>query len=331
MKKLQIAILLIFMTNLIFSQCEMKPMSKEVKLYVDEFLEVIEQNSLYKEELDIAVIKKLIETNANGAQKIPEVYAALRYGLRAVDKHSMFWSAEQIEEWKAPKKGKKLIGVSSKILVTKGQMFGKIAYLSMPGIGSGNPTELIYFADSLQNLIKSLDASNPIGWVLDLRNNDGGNCWPMLAGIGPLLGEGVCGYFTLEDVYQDWSYENGASMMQGRIQTQVSIQPLELKDQNPKVAVLVGPTTSSSGEVTTIAFRNRPNTKSFGQPTGGYSTTNSNFNMSDGSMLLLAISVYADRTKEKFGQEIIPDVIVEESGSEEDQTLEQAIEWLLEY
>ena len=36
--------------------------------------------------------------------------------------------------------------------------------------------------------------------MIDLRPNTGDNCWPMLAGIGPLLGEGVCGYFTDRDL-----------------------------------------------------------------------------------------------------------------------------------
>jgi len=39
----------------------------------------------------------------------------------------------------------------------------------------------------------SADRDDLIGWIVDLRGNGGGNMWPMLAGVGPVLGEGVVG------------------------------------------------------------------------------------------------------------------------------------------
>jgi C-terminal processing protease CtpA/Prc len=36
-----------------------------------------------------------------------------------------------------------------------------------------------------------MDQGNLAGWIVDLRNNGGGNMWPMLTGIGSILGEGV--------------------------------------------------------------------------------------------------------------------------------------------
>ncbi|MGZ5191759.1 MAG: S41 family peptidase [Flavisolibacter sp.] len=47
------------------------------------------------------------------------------------------------------------------------------------------------FADSIQSLIQTFDRRGISKWIIDLRKNTGGNCWPMLTGVGPLLGNGV--------------------------------------------------------------------------------------------------------------------------------------------
>src|SRR5690348_5042975 len=52
-----------------------------------------------------------------------------------------------------------------------------------------NESQFVRFETNLQRIIGDLDRYHPDGWVVDLRGNVGGNMWPMLAGIGPLLGE----------------------------------------------------------------------------------------------------------------------------------------------
>ncbi|AWX44487.1 hypothetical protein HME9304_01489 [Flagellimonas maritima] len=44
--------------------------------------------------------------------------------------------------------------------------------------------------------LKSIDHKNIKGLILHLRENTGGNCWPILTGLGPLIGDGICGYFV---------------------------------------------------------------------------------------------------------------------------------------
>jgi hypothetical protein len=51
------------------------------------------------------------------------------------------------------------------------------------------------FAEKLHAIVMDLQAQNPDGWLMDLRGNGGGNMWPMLAGIGTVLGEGDLGAF----------------------------------------------------------------------------------------------------------------------------------------
>jgi C-terminal processing protease CtpA/Prc len=207
---------------------------------------------------------------------------------------------------------------------------GDIGYVHLTGFASGDSLAVRSYADSLQSLIKRIDGPEIKGWIVDLRENTGGNCWPMLAGIGPILGDGVCGFFVSRDDKSSYHYNDGKSG--GGEYTLVAISGEPYKVQTSRVAVLTGAQTASSGEVLVAAFHGRPNTRSFGMSTAGLSTGNARFSLSDGSMLLLTTSVYADRHGYKFGKEIPPDEWVEFSyesiGSENDPAIEKAAEWI---
>jgi carboxyl-terminal processing protease len=172
------------------------------------------------------------------------------------------------------------------------------------------------------------------GWVVDLRGNTGGNMWPMIAGVGPIVGEGILGFFVDPDsVVKTWAYQDGGSLLDGVVLTLAS-SPYELVAPNPPVAVLTDGRTASSGEATTIAFRGRPDSKSFGGPTWGVSTANRGFTLSDGAMLILTVSTMADRTGRLYGAEVVPDQSVqgEKTGDPAtDQPLAAAMEWLREH
>ena len=150
------------------------------------------------------------------------------------------------------------------------------------------------FADAIQRRIAALDHDDLAGWIVDLRGNGGGNMWPMIAGVGPIVGEGILGYFVdpvgVESV---WEYPTGASFLDGAQYARVTT-PYILRRQNPRVAVLTNNGVASSGEAVAIAFRQRPNTRSFGTATCGLSTSNRGYPLSDGAVLYLTTSVMAD-------------------------------------
>jgi carboxyl-terminal processing protease len=179
-------------------------------------------------------------------------------------------------------------------------------------------------ANSIQRAIMSADRDDLIGWMVDVRGNGGGNMWPMVAGVGPVLGEGVIGYFigpTGAAIH--WEYRDGASWVNGLVQQRVD-GPYRLRRDRPRVAVLTDNGIASSGEATVIAFRGRPDTRSFGDATCGLSTSNSSFTLSDGALLNLTTMVMADRTRTKYGDSIPPDEIVRDP----DQAVQRALAWL---
>jgi len=232
------------------------------------------------------------------------------------DMHSQFQNKMQADNY-----------ASKNIVVEKPKaelLKNGIAYLYVPGFGSTNSQVMNKFADTIQHLIRKLDTENDIkGWVVDLRRNFGGNMFPMIAGLGPLTGTGNLGYFE-GDGYYAWRYEKNGVCKSVKVDN-----PYTLKAKTPKIAILVSSTTASSGEMTAISFIGKKNTRLFGQPTGGYITSNSSIRLSNGAMLFLATTYVSDRNKKKYMTKIIPDVVVEEvEGS--DKELDKASEWIYE-
>lgn len=182
-----------------------------------------------------------------------------------------------------------------------------IAYLNIPSVITMDSISLVDFASNLHSLIGKLDISTPLGWIIDLRNNPGGNCWPMIAGVGPLLGEGIVAYLIdSNNKKYVLSYKNGASLGDDTIQVIVKDQPYRIKKDSP-IAVLIGPKTASSAEILAISFIGKSNCKSFGEPSFGVSTSNENYDLKDGAILFLTTAIDADRNLKKYGDKIYPD------------------------
>ncbi len=304
-----------------------EPMTKEIEIYLDAFLNLIAENSLHRQTINLEKIASDLKMMCAGAKTYADCYSAMGVVLEHIDKHSFIMPSTRAKEWSGDS-GSESIPM---IPLTTGHVIDKkYGYIAMPGVNTGDPKVMTLFADSMQQLIASLDHESIEGWVLDLRQNTGGNCWPMMTGIGPILGEGVCGYFDYGEIKSAWYYKDGSSGTDDHVIQSITGRPYTLKKERPRVAVLTGANTGSSGEVITAAFRKRPNTKSFGSATAGYSTGNQNFTLSDETILLLATSIYTDREGEKYGEEIIPDVITKPTidGKKKDLTLEKALEWL---
>jgi C-terminal processing protease CtpA/Prc len=191
-------------------------------------------------------------------------------------------------------------------------------------------------ADTLQALVRAVDAQNPCGWVVDLRRNLGGNMWPMLVGVGPILGDGPYGSFVdANDNVTQWFYTNGtAGTMSASgaksIAASTSRQAYVLKRANAPVAVLTDSLTASSGEAITVAFRGRPATRSFGGATTGVPTANAGYALSDGAFLLIMVAVDADRTGQQYDTRIPPDVSIPQTTrpATDDATVSAALSWL---
>jgi hypothetical protein len=109
--------------------------------------------------------------------------------------------------------------------------------------------------------------------------------YPMLLSAGPILGSGRLIGFTDKKRVRVWVAYRSNTLFYGSGDTDLA--PVRIPDFSPApaVAVLTGPHTASSGEAVAIAFRGRPQTRSFGATTAGATTSPSSYRLADGATI----------------------------------------------
>lgn len=284
------------------------PIADTVRAYLDHALDLMQAYSLRRDSIDWPSFRAGAIASAAGVQRIVDVHPVIEMAVRRLgDGHSLFRRPAAARD--VQQTGARPDRAAAGSLPAGAMAGGRIGYVWVPEFGSADSLRAAAYADTLHRIIERLDARGVCGWVLDLRDNTGGNMWPMLAGVGPLLGEGTAGWFVQPaGRRQAWGYRDGASILDGEPMARVSGAAYRLRAPNPPVAVLTGPMTMSSGEAVIVAFRGRPDTRSFGGGTGGKSTANSTFRLADGATLAITTATFADRTGRVYGGPIEPDV-----------------------
>lgn len=291
--------------------------SAAASTYLNGIIDIAQRNSINRLTIDWNAYRAAVFADAGNAQNISDLTPAIRTAITLLrDGHSSYRSAAGTTIFVS------LRSCSAPPVIA--QVWpANVGYVQV-GAFSGTVEQANAYAQQIQASIGAADRGDLVGWIVDLRSNGGGNMWPMVAGLGPILGDGPLGYFIGPTGTETlWEYRNGSSTSGGIVVTTVN-PPYTLRRQQPRVAVLSDNRIASSGEATLIAFRQRPNTRSFGQPTCGLSTANSTFPLSDGATFTITTSVMADRLKNRFGDSIPPDEVINDSA----QTIQRALEWL---
>lgn len=201
----------------------------------------------------------------------------------------------------------------------------RIGLVELPAIGSQPDSKNArHYARTALASISALQAkAHPCGWILDLRDDSGGDMYPMLLAVGPILGDGrAIGFVDKSGTPAFVSYSNMTLSGGG----QVVRSPIKVEDIEPlpPVAILTGLETLSSGEAVTIAFRTRRNTRSFGEPTGGATNSPQAYRLADGAIIHLSTDWDVDRDGNVYRHAITPDTPV--NGGD---ALAAARHWLL--
>ena len=285
--------------------------------YLNELVAIMEAHSVNRLKIDWTNFRAGVVAAAGTAQSIESTFPAIETALTLLgDGHSFYQPRQGLSIAAA----RRACTSSNSSVPT---LPGTVGYVRV-GAFSGSSVEAHAFATAIQNAIAAADRDDLAGWIVDVRGNRGGNMWPMIAGVGPVLGEGRAGYF-IDPVGAEnwWEYRDGASWEGASLAQRVDT-PYRLRRESPKVAVLVDNATASSGEAVMIAFQRRPDTRSFGAVTCGLSTANEQYVMSDGASLYLTVAVMADRTKFQYGGPIQPDEEVADPLEME----QRAVAWL---
>lgn len=306
-----------------FPEGELTP---HIAAYIDEYFSFIRTKSIVKDTACIALLRNNARQMCHGNPDIHYCHFVLKnITFNLNDGHSFFSTPE---EWKEMHRGENNVQRGEAGFASGKMLNGNIACINIPTFASVDRTLVKQAADSLQQIIKALDHQSPAGWIIDLSNCTGGNSFAMFPGLGPLLGNGICGYSVSADGSRlALVYRDGRAGWDTHLDTLVTAPYSVIHPELP-IAVLYGARTGSSGEVTALALRGKKNTKSFGQETGGYTTRVDNYVLSDGASLNLASGYDADRNGVVFyGTKIPPDVTTKDR----DEAMEKAMEWLIKW
>jgi hypothetical protein len=177
-------------------------------------------------------------------------------------------------------------------------------------------------------------SSRSCGFVVDLRGNSGGDVFPMISGLSPLIGDGQM--FRM----QDRAGTIQASMLKGaavvgigpdgqetEINRVTGWQWLPMLSTSP-VAVLTDSVTASSGEIAALAFRGRQNTRFFGEKTRGLASGNDFVELQDGVTLLITSAMALDRNGRTYPNGIEPDEVILAANGQDEPVLAAATRWL---
>lgn len=278
-------------------------LSAAAKSYLDTAIDWIAANALYASNVpDWAVLRQRAYRVADGATDTAGTHDAIRYVLYQLgDHHSHFTDPAQTASV--------LRGEANLHPPTARKIGNRVGYIDLPSFTGDNPLAVEY-ASTAQREIARVDDAMICGWIVDLRTNTGGDMWPMIAGVGPILGDDPkIGAFDWPSHRQQWGYEAGSSSIDGyRVVTVAA--PYTLHRVAPPVAVLTSGQTASSGEAVVVAFRGRPATRSFGEATAGVPTANIGKDLSDGAVIVLTVAFMADRTGQAYDNRIAPDQVL---------------------
>jgi hypothetical protein len=301
------------------------PIAPAAEAYLMQAIGILRQRHIGSAGADWDTIVARARVEAAGAQHPAETYRAIRGVLATLgERHSFLvpppsTGAGTIARTSAPR------WVSGR-LPTSRLIHGRIGEVALPELDTIRPNGEAAgnaYRAALRAALQRLDKASLCGWVIDLRNNGGGNMWPMLQGLDPLLGPAPFGFFVAPNGQSAlWQREGGS------IRTSLkAVAPEEpafaLQRSAAPIAILLGPRTMSSGEMTAIALLGRADVRTFGARTAGFTTANAPIRMPDGAYLVVTETFVRDRTGRDYRGAIIPDEPTKDSDVEQ-----AAIRWI---
>ncbi len=307
--------------------------------YLNRALRIIQKHALNSDLVNWPELREQCFRMARGAKSNTETYEAIRHAIQSLGDGHSFLLVPKFQSEEVEGSPPSAVPVSRPSIASFYFEEFHVAAIKVPSFSSilqPNRLELeTQFSAEMQQTIAQQLLRRPKGWIVDLRGNMGGNMWPMLCGLGPLMGQEVVGYFKASKHCLAWFYflgRAGLRSMDGTETVKVEIQHPVLHQitESVPVAVLIDQTTASSGEAIGIAFRSRLNTRFFGQQSRGLCTGNGPVELSDGVQLILTKTVFLDRQGSSYPNGIFPDVFVEPTDAnptDGDRTVDAALSW----
>ncbi len=285
--------------------------SDSVKLFIDKSLELIEANSIHKENL--SKIKSELygkSQHLNAIDEIAPLYEEVFKQLN--DYHGGLKYNGKTYGWNNPNVMNNAY-LKDRIKTEK-RTFSKIIDKKIGYIRiTGNDDFAFKKVDSLANDIVShvntINSNKIKGWIIDLRLNTGGNMYPILLGLKEFIGNNLTfgGFRDAQNKSTgNWKIENGQLLIDGNVLYRKKDLEYFIKTDIP-IVILTSCYTASAGEMTAIAFIGRTNTFIVGEPTANYTTAVQGFRINENSGLNLSTDYVVNRALKVYKSNILPD------------------------
>ena len=338
---------------LLIGSCQTKTSSKETELnpkigtregtyiqgdgsvnlkLVDEFVGIIKTNWYKRDTVNWNTFKKNIIIKLKASKYHNKYDKVFSETLKILEPHSKYFKSK-------PSKIKSIKRISVVRYPTLFLLDSNILWIKIPSIlWKSEKLNHRMYAKIGQNLICKTKKSSST-WVIDLIGNGGGEIWPMILAIAPLLDKGNIGSFSSlkgkdcpvskcpkhEWPCNCWMNKNkwvgsGAHQMD-----HLSIQKPCKHLKSQKIFILTDSSTLSAAEAVVVAFKGQKNVYHIGQPTGGLSSANSRHSLSNGANVVIPGSVFADCNGKLYGGKIKPDITISEEILNNDRLLYKTI------
>jgi carboxyl-terminal processing protease len=295
----------------------------EIEKYLADALKVIQCKALHSASVDWGAVHAEAHETAAQARSYAGTHRLLNRVLKqAGGKHSHMALSYHLSG-----AGAALADGSGCPPLPEGMLIRGTAYLSLPRLSrrSGGPLLARRYVSVGSRLVGKLVVPQPRGWIVDLRQNTGGNMWPMIAAVAGLLDCGVLGHFLFPDGQRRaWCLNRGYVSLGRKPMARVHGRP-HRRDQVP-LAVLISARTASAGEAALVALKAQSPARTFGTATAGMTTGNITHVLPDGTRLMISTCHYADSVGQMISGPIQPDEQVDPSNDH--NALTQALAWI---
>ena len=150
--------------------------------YLSRILDTMQANSINRYRIDWAAFRQTVTQSAPNPTAIPDTHPAISTALSLLDDHHSLFVRPDGSHISNPNR----LPCSDPDVATP-SVPSDIGYVRV-GSFSGSGLTPVEFAVDVQRRIAAADKAGLSGWIVDLRGNGGGSMWPMVAGLGPILG-----------------------------------------------------------------------------------------------------------------------------------------------
>jgi len=274
------------------------PPSDPVREYVDEAVAAL-QDGLYADTPEWEAALERIRPSLYEQPTIADTYSGIaELGTVAGGRHTIFLTPEDVADYT------RMYDDEAFALPTVSTDAG-VSTVTLPSFGGDEQASVDRYQDAGIDAVRSAAPTTTCGWVIDLRGNAGGNAYPMLVSVAPLLDDGHALGFQDREGSTDWvDVDNGNLIVPPDYGIDTPTVDFSLSQP---VAIVTGPDTSSAAETVVVAFATQADTFRIGDYTAGYTTGNESVTLRDGAVLAVSTSYYVDRTGTVYDGPIPPD------------------------